>query len=404
MRFNEIPFETLKRNKVPKPWDLYVIEKIRFTENFDKIIEGHGLLKSMAMPAARKEVAKSIYSNNREPNLLDQKFKIKEVMGSVGEALTELLLPGIDVSVNNGGFDVNFCGNYIEVKSTVEQKVTLSNIQYEIADYLIVHKFHKETGKYYSSLLVPLFVLRAFKPDRNRSVSVSTQTDVWARGLNITLERIVAYFYSLKNIHVGCTMSPCTKCHPVIMAQGKLDVKYLTLTCKGCAWENWESRCIYYISKYLKHSRPKSIENIDRDSGFSNYYFCVIERDGKRSISNAAPIRVISSGSKFGIHYCPSMYPTRKAQHKETFVVYDFTKIMTFMKGILDNNEKIMEFEVSIESEKVKCMVRSNLAPLKPGYYSETHQIAIAPDLVKKAAREITLIYEALNPKTGQGN
>ena len=376
-----IPFDILNKNKIPKSWDVYVAEKIKVTKNFSEIIGGHECLSQLPKPLARKEVAKVIYSLGLQPNLLSQKFEIKDVMGSVGEALTELLLPDIDVGVNNTGYDVEYCGNYIEVKSTITDKALLSNVQYRKANYLIVHKFNKDSGLFSSSSLVPLELLTAFKPNRTKSVSVSTKTDEWARGLKITLVRILKYFENKRKFNISEII--CEKCHPIITINGGVDMKKLSVPCKGCCWGDWETRYAYYTIKLNQSDEWPKISN-KRD-----YKFLVIETDNcKRSISRQAPIRLISKEYGFGLHFWDSAFPVNQSFSSKCKIVYDFSEIMEYMQQALNVEEDIREFEIYIKGNTVHCMIRSNLAPISPGFYSHEFKIGCEPMFIKRA-REI---------------
>ena len=173
----KLPFGLLLSNKLEKPWDSYVVGQLEKTKNFDDIIKGHPDLADMPKVAARKEVAKSIYAAGLQPDLLAQRFDAKPVMGSVGEALTELLLPGEEVSVNNPGYDISYNGNYIEVKSTVGYRAKLSNVQYQHSHFLIMHRFHKILGGYYNSYLIPFDVIRLHKPERTSNVTIDVKKD-----------------------------------------------------------------------------------------------------------------------------------------------------------------------------------------------------------------------------------
>lgn len=264
----KIPFHILKDNKTPKDWDSHVSNMEGKGELFRDIVDSDERLSKMSKPIAMKEVAKTIYSLGKEPRITDESCDFPMVMGCVGEALTELLLPGDSLKVNNKGFDIVHNGNYIEVKSTVtgteREKSLLSHIQYKTADYLLVHKFFRETGKYASTLMVPLPILHAYKPNRKASVSVSTKTDDWVRPLTISLLRILK-FYKILDQHK--TAKPdsevCEKCHGKIFSENNINLKALASPCHQCLWGFWEKRYAYYVINY-SHLISKPKENTDR--------------------------------------------------------------------------------------------------------------------------------------------
>ncbi|WP_348709039.1 hypothetical protein [uncultured Pseudoalteromonas sp.] len=396
MDFTYIPFDVLKKNKIPQLWDAYIINQLETNENFDEIIKGNDLLSRMAVPAARKEIAKTIYSRGLQPNLIKQKFVIKEVMGSVGEALTELLLPDKDVSVNNTGYDVDYCGNYIEVKSTVTDKALMSNIQYRTANYLIVHKFDKSTGKYCSSLLAPLPLIHSFKPKRDKSVSVSTKTDSWARGLKITLTRILLYFEKDKKVSVECNKNICRRCHSSILVDGEVKLQKLAVSCKGCSWENWEDRYFYYYYKFCKERNL----SINETAIFTTIHqFLIVENNEKREISSTSRVELITKEGGQGLYFCPSLSVTRKPK-KQINIVYDFTHLLQYLSEALNDGKDIREFYIYSDNKKVECMVRSHLAPIKPGFYEEEFALGFEPQFITRSLGIVSLVFKHLMNET----
>lgn len=389
---NKIPFEVLQRNKIPKPWDAYVTRKLETTENFSEIISGHEILSFMATPSARKEVAKTIYAIGKQPDLTKQKFEIKEIMGSVGEALTELLLPDNDVGVNNPGYDVDYCGNYIEVKSTVKEKVLMSNIQYLNADYLLVHKFNKDTGYYCSSLLAPLPVVHFFKPERTKSVSVSTKTDKWARNLQISLHRVISYFNNTRCRSTICSSEVCPKCHSSIFLNGKVQLGELTKPCTSCAWKNWEDRYQYYYYNYIK--QPRSSTDFRKFNLISspNEELVVIEQKKGRALKRGIKIYTTENGRNLMAYYCPSIIVQSKVRWNQEDVIFDFSELLDHLSEALDDQKTIREFFMNINSEHIECMVRSNMAPIKPGFYHQSFKSGQEPYFIQESIR---LIKEA---------
>ncbi|SHF97102.1 hypothetical protein [Vibrio gazogenes] len=395
-----IPFDVLTRNKIPKPWDDYVIRELEKTKNFSDIISGHEILSRMATPSARKEVAKTIYSIGEQPDLTKQKFEIKEVMGSVGEELTELLLPDKDVGVNNSGYDVDFCGNYIEVKSTVKEKALMSSIQYLNANYLLVHKFDKDTGQYCSSLLAPLSVVHFFKLDRKKSVSVSTKTDKWARNLKITLHRVILFFYNTRSTSTNRDSEVCKKCHSSILVNGEVQLGELTNPCKDCFWKNWESRYQYYYYRYIQQPRLSTDVPRVNSTASSIENLMVIEGKNGRFLNGGITIDANDDGSSLSVYYCPSVLVKSKARLNQSTVVYDFTELLDYLSEALDDQKIIKEFSITIDSKAIECMIRSNMAPIKPGFYNRKFKLAQEPDFLKKSIKLIKLAHNFLANET----
>ncbi|EKO3386804.1 hypothetical protein OMA36_003096 [Vibrio fluvialis] len=374
----KIPFDLLIKNRISREWDDHVIKKLETTEEFDAIIDSHDLLSKMAKPMARKEIAKVIFSTGKEPNLLAQKFAIKEILGSVGEALTELLLPGDDVEVNNKGYDVNYCGNYIEVKSTITEKAKMSSVQYETADYLIVHKYEKNSGKYNVSLLVPLKVLHEFKPNRSNTVSVSTKTDEWSRSLYITLNRIHDFFQIENNVNNHET---CNKCHGYIENNGVVSFRALVEPCYECKFKYWELRYLYYINKY--HNKNVTIKNnylIDMKSKF------IVNNENKLCNSELR-VRIFSRDGRLGVHFCPSLYLVRSCYYLGDFNCCD--EFINFITKKVRHHKKIREFLIYTQDGFVHFMVRSNLAPIFPGFIEEKYLIGDEPIEIRDFMKEL---------------
>lgn len=367
----KLPFELLRSNKWEKPWDSYVAEQLKLTGNFDDIIKGHPDLADMPKVAARKEVAKSIYAAGKQPDLLAQRFDPKTVMGSVGEALTELLLPGEEVPVNNPGYDVSYNGNYIEVKSTVGSRVKLSNVQYRQAHFLIMHRFHRELGSYYNSYLIPVDIIRWHKPDKTTNVTVDIRKDVWARELTITPDRIVS-FYKLINEYAveGRGFKHCDGCSNKILTTEGINISAITDPCKNCVWDKWEKRYAYYSIDMPVREKAKGSVTLPSTFSFT------LERRGKfdedwsfsfkRKIKNgmrftgSAPARMHVGSEGADIYFSPALYPSSSVQVKP--VNFDFCDFYREMQNYYGSEVFLREFYFGYTATEIQVMVKVGMA------------------------------------------
>ncbi len=192
-----LPFDYFKKNKISQSWDIYVQEQYQREQNFDVLIAANADLKVLAKPRARKEVAKSLLADGVQPDLFAQKFDINFVLGDVGEAISELLLPPDTLAqVNQPGWDVSFQGAAIEVKTTSKHKVSMSGKQFSDADYLLIHRFSCESGLYSQSYLIPMVLARIVKSriDAMQRVSFNLDKEGWIKHFSISPRRLVAYF------------------------------------------------------------------------------------------------------------------------------------------------------------------------------------------------------------------
>jgi hypothetical protein len=394
--FEKLPFELLRSNKQEKPWDSYVAEQSKKIKNFDDIIKGHLDLADMPKVAARKEVAKSIYAIGQQPDLLAQRFDPKPVMGSVGEALTELLLPGDEVSVNNPGYDVNYNGNYIEVKSTIGYRAKLSNVQYQQAHFLIMHRFHRVLGHYYNSYLIPVDVIRLNKPERTSNVTIDVKKDVWARGLTITPDRIVAFFQLVEKFSTeNRAFQSCNECSHKILTVSGISISALADTCKKCTWKNWEERYAYYFIDIPVREKPKGSvsvpsahkfrlgrrEKFDKDWSFS------YKRKIKDVIrlTGSAPARMHVSREGASIYFSPALYPSGSVQLKP--VDFDFCDFYRGMQDFNGSDDAIREFYFGYTDTEIKVMIKIGMAQNKGDgaykKYSRRDSSILHPSLIE---------------------
>ncbi|WP_332767075.1 hypothetical protein [Pseudomonas koreensis] len=368
-----LPFAFLAKNKRVQPWDEHVRICVKNEVRFDKIIQGDERLRLMKLPVAWKEVAKSIFALGREPELIGQGFDIKGVMGAVGEALTELLLPGEEGTVNSMGHDAIYKGNYIEVKSTVARKVTMSNPQYRGADYLVMHRFHKETGRYYNTYLIPMNLLRFFKFDRVRSVSVDLAVDTWARALSITLERLVIFFKLISNESTASNSPACSSCHAKVVRDGVFRIQALVDLCVGCGWTSWELRYAYYdclvFESHFRAKRRKigeaerDFKDLDLHYGKAWRFSVTIDKDGNRSVHHNMPARIVCGEKIFSLDFCPSWYFSSKLPKNSLPLNFDFYKLYrALQKYNRREDSPIRDVRIEFDESKLVVRVRSGLA------------------------------------------
>ncbi|KJG16631.1 hypothetical protein UB37_19930 [Photobacterium iliopiscarium] len=257
----ELPFELFKKNKITQAWDQYVLEAYKNNRNFNDIIDGHETLKEMPTPRSRKEVAKVILASGQEPALFAQRFNSKQVMGDVGEAITELLLPSEQLSVNFSGADVIYQEALIEVKSTASDRVSMSGVQFKNADYLLIHRYHGKKGNYLWSYLIPMKLAKLVKHPANqdRNVTFNIDKENWIEKFGISPLRIVDYFrlrgayLGLENIiHINQILNPGFHIRnfklykSIFKDQGCLEVDSLFVMYRDCECWKWEHRFAYY--------------------------------------------------------------------------------------------------------------------------------------------------------------
>lgn len=393
MALDNFPYKLLQENIVLLSFHMEVIESLKKTSDFDKIISSNKILSNMPIPDARKEVAKAIYATGRQPEINKNGHSTKEVMGSVGEALTELLIPGNYVAVNNAGYDVDYSGNYIEVKSTITEKVTMSNKQYLTADYLIVHRFNKDTNKHRSSLLVPLDIIHAFKPNRKKSVSISTKTDEWARGFTITLPRIVRFFNMLKtNENHPVKNGFCQFCHSEIVKNNIVDFRALAVSCdNNCVWGFWEERYFYYKYFYSSKSSTPTATTLTKCE-LENTFHCIYLPESslhKETTLKEIFIEVSTLRNRCRIYFCPSMRNTKADINVDDIKV--LPQFLELLKKLIHPLKTIMEFEVILYEDKVSLMVRGHKGGAKPGFFYGEYPKGEEPDALSDLLKEMDL-------------
>lgn len=370
-RTSKLPFHVFLKNKPIKPWDDYIKKNIAEKKTFEDLIEGNIFLRALKKPDAWKEVAKAFFALGVEPELIGQGFDINSIMGSVGEALTELLLPGDDTPINNKGHDISHKGNYIEVKSTVTKKVKMSNAQYRQADYLIMHRFYKSTGYYYSSYLIPIRVLHNYKPNREQSVSVDLEVDKWARNLIITPQRLIAFFDRITDFSTLEQKAPCLECRTKILQQDVPDLKVLVESCVCCDCLHWEQRYAHYErsifsshSKALRHAvtRTERDKKTLEEHKSSDWYFSFTSNP---NIGKSLPAQITIDEDFISIHFCPSHYKVSKPPSDAVNLDVNFYELYRLLQ-VYNHRENmpVREFFISCSQSDLNLSVRSGMASI----------------------------------------
>ncbi|PME31224.1 hypothetical protein BCV39_22485 [Vibrio sp. 10N.286.55.E10] len=257
----DLPFGLFKKNKIKESWDEHVLHAYKQNQNFDDIIDSNKTLKEMPKPRSRKEVAKTILSSGEQPNLFAQRFASKHVLGDVGEAITELLLPSNYADVNQSGYDVKYQGALIEVKTTVSDRVSMSPSQFSRADYLLVHRYLERNGYYQQSYLIPVVLAKLVKHPKtsNQNVTFNLDKEKWIPHFSILPKRLVDYFnlreayLNQKSHHViNKILNPGAyiqnfKMYPSISrSSGVLEVDSLFFQEARCECWRWELRFAYF--------------------------------------------------------------------------------------------------------------------------------------------------------------
>ncbi|MGR5448073.1 hypothetical protein ACPV47_24540 [Vibrio jasicida] len=264
----DLPFGLFKKNKIKESWDEHVLDVYKKNQNFADIINSNKTLKKMPKPRSRKEVAKTILSSGEQPNLFAQRFAAKHVLGDVGEAITELLLPSDHADVNQSGYDVKYKGALIEVKTTSSDSVSMSPSQFSRADYLLVHRYLDRNGYYQQSYLIPVVLAKLVKHPKtsSRNVTFNLDKEKWIIHFSILPKRLVEYFnlreayLNLRETHLNQTsyhvinkiLKPGTyirnfKMYPSISrSSGVLEVDSLFVQEVRCECWRWELRFAYF--------------------------------------------------------------------------------------------------------------------------------------------------------------
>ncbi|QFU22386.1 hypothetical protein FM038_009625 [Shewanella eurypsychrophilus] len=411
MNYQEIPFDILKKNKSPKIWDDYILEKYKCTNRFSDIKEGHKLLDELTIVHAYKEIAKTLYASGIEPNLIHQFHEYSTVIGSTGEALIELLIPDKELPVNNDGFDINFKGNYIEIKSTLVDKVSMSSSQYNTSDYLLIIKFHKGNGKFNCAWLAPMLIVKAYKntrkPDSKQLATVNTERSTWVRGLKITLPRIRRFFINQDKIL--STFKPCKKCYStIVQSDNSINFRAMTEPCNTCAWEE---RYIYF-TKGTPYSEVKENLFINKRQQTRKKIqqphirpsFLLSELNGQIFIDRSCLIRAIFNKDRIGLYFGRHSVVKTTGCTKGT-VVYPFNELYDYMLEFLNINEQINEFHILYKSNgKIDFLVRTGMAPVKPGFIEESFLPEELPKPLRKALTLSQDVLYTLNDGTQKEN
>lgn len=217
-------------------------------------------LAEIKTPKAYKIISKVLYLNDIQPPISKQGHDSKMVLGATGEALTELILPPYnDLPPNNRGYDLDYENSFIEVKSTVESKVSLSNIQFEIANYLVIHVYHKHTDDYCHTYLIPLKILKAIKGEKSGDVTINIYKESWVKFFKVTLMRLHQFFKVRRMYLDGNPSSLIELRHKDLLDSAvfsqKINIISLFSNYPRCGSWKWERRYAYY--EYYQNRHPE---------------------------------------------------------------------------------------------------------------------------------------------------
>ncbi|MFA0074919.1 hypothetical protein [Vibrio cyclitrophicus] len=256
-----LPISLLAYNHSYEEYDEVIL--IAYNENKQPIKEiakenshllGHNQIDAI------KKVAKILYANGIEP-ILTREWDSSKIMGYVGEALTELTVPGKYVAPGNKGFDIDSNGELIEVKTSISTKFSMSKHQYETANFLVTHRFHKDKG-YIDTHFYPMEMVKNYKPlankQKRRTVSVDLITDEWAKKYPISLQALNKFFkyiemYMKKDLFQQVV---CDKCLQNCSSYDQRELEEKLFGCDDCkkyCISNWYDRyCNFYIRRRAK--------------------------------------------------------------------------------------------------------------------------------------------------------
>ncbi|SGZ09787.1 3-oxoacyl-[acyl-carrier-protein] synthase 2 [Moritella viscosa] len=254
-----LPFRLMKRNRIALAIDKAILDNYEKTNKYHFIQKSIPELADKPKPTAYKYISKALYVNGIQPPISLQGHETKTVLGASGEALTELILPPEDeLRSNNRGYDLDYDDAYIEVKSTVEDRVSLTNIQYLTANYVVIHVYNKYSDDYRFTYLIPLKILRAIKGTKSGNVTINLYKEKWVRLFQVTLLRLSLFFkarqmYMHGNANSLVEIRYKTLLNKDISLQG-VHVSSLFTRHTRCGSWKWERRYAYY--EYFQNRHP----------------------------------------------------------------------------------------------------------------------------------------------------
>lgn len=256
-----LPIWLLERNHSYSEYDESILTAYNEeSQSIEEIALANSQFLGNNQTDAIKKVAKILYANGIEP-ILKREWDSSKIMGYVGEALTELIVPGDYVAPGNKGFDIDSNGELIEVKTSISTKFSMSKHQYETANFLVTHRFHKERG-YIDTHFYPMEIVKYYKPlagkKKRRTVSVDLVTDKWAKNYSISLKSLSKFFkyiemYMKKELFHQVVCDICLyNCNNY--DAGTLEKKLFDCdSCKRYCHSDWFDRyCNFYIRRRAK--------------------------------------------------------------------------------------------------------------------------------------------------------
>ncbi|WP_332405635.1 hypothetical protein [Vibrio metschnikovii] len=252
-----IPKNIIEINYRPTDYDEDILlEYQKNNKSIEKIASEYKKVLNIGLIDSIKTIAKVLYASGVEPQLY-REWDSSKIMGYVGEALTELIVPGEYVAPGNTGFDINFNGELVEVKTSIKAKVSMRKVQYKTASFLVAHRFHKNRG-YLSTHFYPMEIVQFYKPLLNRKrnvVSVDSEKDSWASKYEISLNSLSKFFMCV-DAYLREEKFHQIVCDNCLNGCDKFSLKQLeskVFECKKCKHKgtsHWSDRyCNFYIKR-----------------------------------------------------------------------------------------------------------------------------------------------------------
>lgn len=249
----------MKKNLIASAVEKAILDNFQKDNRYHVIKKSVPSLDLQTKPKAYKEISKVLYVNEIKPPISKQGHDTKTVLGATGEALTELILPPIhELDTNNRGYDLEHDDSKIEIKSTVEDRVSLSNVQYATADYLVIHIYDKYSDDYRFSYLIPLKILQVIKGFRQGNVTINLYKETWVEFFKVTLIRLNQFFrvrrmYLDQNTNTLMELRYSNILDSAIMPSG-VHIRALFTSYMRCGSWKWERRYAYY--EYYRNRHP----------------------------------------------------------------------------------------------------------------------------------------------------
>ncbi|MCX9480303.1 hypothetical protein [Vibrio cholerae] len=267
---SKLPFRKLKKNLVASAVEKAILDSFNKDERYHYIKKSVPELKSLSIPVAYKKISKVLYANEIEPPISKQGHESSTVLGSTGEALTELILPPREeLPVNNRGYDLDHDNALIEIKATVAESVALSNVQYYTAQYLVIHVYEKFSDKHRFAYLIPLKILRAIKGRKLGNVSINLFKENWVDFFKVTFVRL-SQFFQVRRMYLDGNYNSLVKYRYRSLLDREVVSRGVYVTslfnhyekCGSWKWERRYAYYEYYHNSIHWHYQYNSLSNV----------------------------------------------------------------------------------------------------------------------------------------------